>query len=134
MFEVIEAVPEEPIRIFAAPDNAFRPGLVGQFYNLEGNIVCGLSDGSKPIGIIDDFKIKTSWFDPTSLIRIWTQRMKFRTDEFDKDQPYRAGMALYVNKLGQFTSKVPDTQDSSYVARLLIPPSPDTQYFEALWL
>jgi len=36
----------------------FEPGMIAQFY-LQGNqLVCGVSDGRAPVGIIDDFKTR----------------------------------------------------------------------------
>jgi hypothetical protein len=134
VFEVVETTLEEPIRIFAAPEAVFKPGLVGQFCELNGNIVCTLSDGSKPIGIVDDTKNKEHWFDPKSLVRIWIQRMVFRTDQFDKEVEYRTGMPLYVNKHGLLTSKKPIIEDSQFVARVISPPAANKPFFEALWL
>ncbi len=134
VFEVVETTLEEPIRIFAAPEAVFKPGVVGQFSELNGNIVCTLSDGSKPIGIVDDSKSKESWFNPKSIVRIWTQRMVFRTDQFDKEVEYRIGDPLYVNKNGILTSRKPAIEDYQFVARVITPPAANKPFFEALWL
>ena len=134
MFEVIETTIEEPIRIFAAPESVFKPGLIGQFQELDNNIVCCLSDGSKPIGIVDDTKERESWFNPKSMVRIWTQRMVFRTDQFDKSCEYKIGIPLYVSKKGMLTAQRPDIEDAQYVARLITPPGNNKPYVEALWL
>jgi hypothetical protein len=134
VFEVVETTLDEPIRIFAAPEAVFWPGLIGQFRELNGNIVCGLSDGTKPIGIVDDSKEKEPWFNPRSMIRLWTQRMVFRTDQYAKGVEYHTGMPLYVNYSGLLTSQKPPADDRQFVARLITPPSADKPYFEALWL
>ena len=54
-----------PFSYIVDPNATFQPGMVGQL-NLFGNqIVCGVSDGTAPIGIIDD--IKTNAFSAPSI-------------------------------------------------------------------
>lgn len=134
MFEIVEAIPEEPVRLPAVPGAIFKPGLIAQFTDFNGETVCELSDGKRPIGIVDDFKVESSIFNFNSLIRVWVQRMIFRTDEYDKSCQYRIGMPLYVNEMGMITGRLPGTADSVYVARLITPPTIDKPYMEALWL
>ena len=134
VFDVIEAMCTEPVRIFAAPKATFKPGYVGQLFELDGNLVCDLSNGSKPFGIIADYKITPyDDFNPSDLIRVWPQRMVFRTDEFDKKAEYSVGDAMYVNESGILTTKS-SKENVPIVARLILPPSPDKSYLEALWL
>ena len=40
------------------PVAEFEPGMIGQLYLRGNNIVCGVSDGRAPFGIIDDFKTR----------------------------------------------------------------------------
>jgi hypothetical protein len=45
-----------PIQWPVDPSAEFQPGMVGQLGMLGNQIVCGVSDGSAPIGIIDDYR------------------------------------------------------------------------------
>lgn len=47
------------------PDAEFEPGQIAQLNVLGNNVVCGVSDGTAPIGIIDD--IKTNAFSAPSI-------------------------------------------------------------------
>lgn len=47
------------------PSSEFQPGQIGQLTLLGNNIVCGVSDGFAPIGVIDD--IKTNSFFAVSI-------------------------------------------------------------------
>ncbi len=40
------------------PNSTFQPGQIGQLGVIGNNIICGISDGSAPIGVIDDIKVK----------------------------------------------------------------------------
>lgn len=48
------------------PNAEFMPGMVGQLTTLGSNIVCGVSDGSAPIGIIDDVKTRAFFANATN--------------------------------------------------------------------
>jgi len=45
------------------PTSEFEPGMVAQLSLMGNNIVCGVSDGTAPIGIIDDVRT-TAFFSP----------------------------------------------------------------------
>jgi len=45
------------------PTASFQPGMIGQLYLYGNNIVCGVSDGTAPLGIIDDVKT-TAFYQP----------------------------------------------------------------------
>lgn len=47
------------------PSCSFQPGMIGQLKTLGNNTVCGVSDGTAPLGIIDD--IKTNAFTAPSI-------------------------------------------------------------------
>jgi hypothetical protein len=135
MFDVVEAYHDEPIRFFADPDAKFRPGFVCQLKDLGDNIVCTLSDGTRPFGIVSDFKVASNLgFSPRDIVRVWTQRMIFRTDEFDDQAVYTEGCPLYISDYGIFTSAKKEGVDKPIVARMITPASESSPYFEALWL
>lgn len=46
-----------PISWPVDPSATFEGGQVGQLYLTGNNIVCGVSDGQSPIGVIDDYKV-----------------------------------------------------------------------------
>jgi hypothetical protein len=54
-----------PVSYPVDPTAEFEPGMLAQLYLRGNQIVCGVSDGRSPIGIIDDFK--TSAFTAPSI-------------------------------------------------------------------
>lgn len=42
------------------PDSYFQPGMIGQLYIKDNKIVCGVSNGISPLGVIDDIKTNSS--------------------------------------------------------------------------
>lgn len=134
MFKFIESVITKPIRLVAAPQAILWPGLVGQIREINGTVVCDVSDGSRPFGVIDSFKnIKYNDLRYSIIVKVWPQRMIFRTGHYDYFAKYKPGDALYVNVDGILTTtKI--HENSQIVARLITPPTDDDRYFEALWL
>lgn len=47
-----------PVSYPVDPVAEFEPGMIAQLYLRGNNIVCGVSDGRAPFGIIDDFKTR----------------------------------------------------------------------------
>jgi hypothetical protein len=47
-----------PVSYPVDPSAEFEPGMIAQLYLRGNNIVCGVSDGRAPLGIIDDFKTR----------------------------------------------------------------------------
>ena len=47
-----------PVSYPVDPVAEFEPGMIAQLYLRGNNLVCGVSDGSAPFGIIDDFKTR----------------------------------------------------------------------------
>lgn len=47
-----------PVSYPVDPTAEFEPGMVAQLYLRGNNLVCGVSDGRAPFGIIDDFKTR----------------------------------------------------------------------------
>lgn len=47
-----------PISYPVDTDDEFEPGMIAQLKMRGNNIVCGISDGHAPIGIIDDYKTR----------------------------------------------------------------------------
>lgn len=54
MLYVIHLENQNPISITVDMSAEFEPGMIGQLKILGNDIVCGVSDGTAPIGIIDD--------------------------------------------------------------------------------
>ena len=54
MLRAIQVSNTLPISFPVAPTDTFQPGNVGQLKMMGNEVVCGLSDGSAPIGLIDD--------------------------------------------------------------------------------
>ena len=53
-----------PIQYPVLPSAIFEPGMLGQLTLLGNNIVCGVSDGTCPLGIIDDVNT-TAFYAPS---------------------------------------------------------------------
>jgi hypothetical protein len=47
-----------PVSYPVDPSAEFEPGMIGSLYLRGNNIVCGVSDGRAPFGIIDDYKTR----------------------------------------------------------------------------
>lgn len=143
MLKIIETVAERPISFIADPAAIFEPGHVAQLINYDYGkyvdiplVICSLSDGSRPLGIIDSTKAKASGtlsFDKNEMVLVWVDRAIFQTDQYEDSAKYDIGVGLYVSKRGLFTS-VKSFDDSYPVARMITPPSTRHPYFEALWL
>lgn len=56
MFRIISTGNSIPYSFPVDPNAEFEPGQIGQLGLLGNQIVCGVSDGSAPFGIIDDIK------------------------------------------------------------------------------
>lgn len=54
MLKVIHLENPNPISVTVDMTAEFEPGMIGQLRVLGNDIVCGVSDGTAPIGIIDD--------------------------------------------------------------------------------
>jgi len=65
LLRIIQASNALPFSFPVDPDANFQPGCMGQLWPKGNQIVCGVSDGSAPIGIIDD--IKTNAFTSASI-------------------------------------------------------------------
>jgi hypothetical protein len=136
MLKVVEKIYESPIRMIAKPGVKFEPGQVGRIIELpNGTAICDISDGMSAIGIVGSRRFITGElsFLPEDMIRLWTQRMVFRTDRYDKRFKYETGAALYVNRFG-LLSLEPAIEGAHYVARVITGPSRNHRHFEALWL
>lgn len=59
MFRIIHATSSQPYWFISDPSATFEPGQAGQLMSLNNQLVCSVSDGLCPIGIIDDIKTKS---------------------------------------------------------------------------
>lgn len=96
---------------FPADDSKyFLPGMVAQFKRKLGKLVCGVSDGTSVIGVIDDIhQLDDSTIAACNQISIWNIKgMILTTDQFEIAQSgneyiYQKDIPLYVNCDGLFT-------------------------------
>lgn len=58
MLKFVQVGNQLPISYPVDPTAEFEPGMIGQLYTRGNQIVCGVSDGRAPLGIIDDFKTR----------------------------------------------------------------------------
>lgn len=58
MFKIVQSGNSIPVSYPVDLNAEFEPGMIGQLGVMGNNIVCGVSDGTAPFGIIDDIKIR----------------------------------------------------------------------------
>jgi len=58
MLKIVQVGNSLPVSYPVDPVSEFEPGMIAQLYLRGNNLVCGVSDGRAPIGIIDDFKTR----------------------------------------------------------------------------
>ena len=136
MFKVVEKICDEPLRMLAKPGVKFRPGFVVKLVELGGDMVCDLADEKNALGIAGSrlhIKDESLRFEPKSMLKVWAQRMVFRTDLYDKTHEMCTGMSLFVSDDGLLTTGKPEGT-KLYVAKLISPPDEEHAYLEALWL
>jgi hypothetical protein len=56
MLRIVQTGNSLPFSFPVAPSDEFQPGQIAQLKAFGNNVVCGVSDGICPIGIIDDVK------------------------------------------------------------------------------
>lgn len=64
-FRLIQTGNSQPFSFPVDPSSEFQPGQVAQLTVMGNNVVCGVSDGTAPIGIIDD--VKTNAFNASAV-------------------------------------------------------------------
>lgn len=108
MLKLIQIGAAYPISGPVDPDPAvhFRPGMFGQMVRSGKSWHITVSDGRKPVGIIDD--VRDGVDDTTigsSSITLWTAPGIYATDQFETGEPYPDGVLLRVNDKGVLTSR-----------------------------
>ena len=68
MLRLIQVGNSLPFSYPVDPNSEFQPGMIAQLNVMGNNVVCGVSDGTVPIGIIDD--VKTNSFTAPSVDEI----------------------------------------------------------------
>lgn len=134
MFKIIEKI-SYPIRLPIKPNVKLKPGMVGRITDFENNTVIDIGNSHMFSGIIGNRRYSNtasiSW-EKEHLVKIWTGRMIFRTDMFDRSSKFKDSR-IYVNKEGLLTSEEP-FDDACIVARLISGPSDSRKWLEALFL
>src|SRR5271157_3266998 len=111
----------------------FEPGQIGQLNYVNGKRICQRSDGTAPIGIIDDINTKCeSTVSGSKKVTIWNKRGTFETDQFDCSQIYTAGCLLFVDNYGNLTAKqISETYPE--VGMCVLPPTKENHDIRFLW-
>lgn len=68
MLRLVQIGNSLPLSLPVDPNAEFQPGMFAQLNVMGNNVVCGVSDGTAPLGIIDD--VKTSAFTAPSIDEI----------------------------------------------------------------
>lgn len=64
MLRLVQVCNSIPFTFPVDPNAEFQPGMIAQLTVMGNNVVCGVSDGTVPIGIIDDVKTR-AFFAPS---------------------------------------------------------------------
>jgi hypothetical protein len=114
-------------------DDTFNPGQMAQLKVVRSKIMCGLSDGSSPIGIIDDINNeKISTVENTKRITVWACSGVFQTDEYDTTQRYVKHDILYCDRYGRFTTM--GSSNRPPVAKVTRAPDVEDPTLELMWV
>lgn len=125
MFKIIESVCDKPTRFMCDP-TVFEPGLAVQLIEINGTPTCTLSDGTRPLGLVDHV-------DEFGLAHIWYDTMVVQTNKYDQFESYSIGDSLYISRFSVLTNKKP--YDSSIlVGHVIVPPNSQKDYLELNWL
>lgn len=105
MLKITNVCDALPINFTVDKAATFYPGQMAQLKAIGNEIVCGVSDGTSPCGIIDDINDDANNSTVTSgRICVWSHFGIFETDQYDSTQRYTKGAKLYCNKYGKFTT------------------------------
>jgi hypothetical protein len=136
LLKIIEKICDGPAKMLVMPGVKFMPGHIVKLTEYGQDVVCDLCDGTGAVGVAGSrCYVKTSEvsFDPKLMLKVWPQRMVFRTDRYEEEgMPEEGGGPLYVSGRGLLTVIKPEK--GLYVARLIRPPDAERTYLEALWL
>lgn len=108
MFRLVQVSNALPFSFPVDPSAEFEPGQIAQLTLLGNQVVCGVSDGTAPIGIIDDIK-----------------KNAFSATEIDEVVIVNAATVATVDASGNLVTSVdiktelrnPNITDSSFVSR-----------------
>jgi len=132
LFEIIEALSCDPMKLFAYPWLNFRPGLIAQFDTFKDYTVGSISNGDRPIGLIANRVLNDSEnISLKHIVHVYYNRCIFKTNIYDTKGAYNTGTGLYVKHNGLLTSQ---KTNSMPVARVITGPTKFCKHFEALWL
>jgi hypothetical protein len=96
-----------PASFLVHPNATFSPGMVAQLIVADSQVVATVSDGTAPIGIIDDIRDQhDDSTKGTNRMTVWGTRMIFQTDMYDHQAEYPLNANLYVEH-GLFTTRRP---------------------------
>jgi hypothetical protein len=125
MFKLIESSIKGFIRFPQYGDDLIKPGMIVQLIEINKNIYCELSDGTRPFGVVSGVD--------DSFIKIFNQKMIFRTDRFEINLEYKSGSLLFVNEFGLLTTKK-FYEDSVLVGKVISDLRAESGYIDASWI
>ena len=136
MFKIVEKLCDSPIRMLVKPGVKIRCGVVVKLIDFNGDIVADIcDDGKSAFGITSNYcfnKTNAIIYNKYYMINIWSQRMVFRTTNFNKGSEYNPGTAIYTNKNGILTAE--KYNDGICIARVISGPGNGRNWMECLWL
>lgn len=134
MFQLIESLILEPIRLPAKPGGYMAPGHVVKISEYYGDVVIERCDGFGPLGIVANRCFgENKHVDFTKIAEMFSQRMVANISRFDRRCEIRSGYSLYCSNNGLLTSNKP-FEDSIVLAKVITPASKNNRYMQILWL
>lgn len=91
-----------PVGIPAVRTIRCQPGMFGQL-NKRGKLM--VSDGTKPIGLIDEYKTATDNTIVNRQAAVWTVRGVYATDQVERRCSFLTNRLLYVSRRGKLTTR-----------------------------
>jgi hypothetical protein len=106
MLKLVGAKDITPVNFQVDTNDVFYPGQLAQLKVVGDKIICGVSNGTAPCGIIDDLNNSNdSTVKHSGRITVWFSKGSYETDQYDTTQFYKKQMILYCGKDGRLTSK-----------------------------
>lgn len=127
-----------PVSYPVDPHGVFEAGMIAQLKVVDDEIVVGVSDGTAPLGIIDDYRTINADTnrDTTSgsgRITIWlSNNTIFRTDQFDTTVAYPLNGNLYCGADGKLTT-LPNIFPATVVGMIMRPPTALDARLDFIW-
>lgn len=104
-------------------------GKFAQFSSEDDSVVVTISDGTSPIGPIEDVNFCSDW---ATVVGVRLYKARIRTTQIDHEVKFAIGVNLFVNYKGKLTTN--QRVDTPTVGVVIEPPRERTKFVEMLFL